>query len=692
MKKLIYGFIVFISIFIFYMDYNVRSGMEYDNINNLQDLIAKNEGKDILQLEFNVENPKFYDIFFKYAYSQEQTIAVARSNQDTDLSIYQNYYIYSCEPSKTFSTLYLENDKYIDFSKQTKEYYTSILDDKSINHIDYLNKNYHKDYYHKITIYQLEQLLNDKSENQLMYAYIYTDDIMKTIHDVENSQLAPYLSEGWKDNQYEPVEETEYDNELMLKLLFISAVTVLILTICEMIKNKKEIMIRKMYGMSSTYILNKMFLPQFVISLLLYIITNVLMFSFLIGHIRSTTHLLIESQVQYFLLFFILNLVLYSIIYLFIRFTRNINHVKQDGTLKYVAYLNYCLKIIVIIVIMGPIISFVELGMREVKSATFLLTNKDILRNQLFISGIRDVDGKDMMTSIKEIKEYFKSKGAIYQDFFQDEVSEEMDTHDDTMNMKPYLIVNKEYLKMYNLQNENGNLIDLETLQDNTLLVPEKYKNEDFTSYCDTINCPIVMIENGNTYINRDPVTALDNNFNKKDAIILVKDLTDSSSKWAYPFMLLKEEPQQISVVLSELKEKGLLDAVDIENTSSRYDLVFQQIKDNCIYLISLLIVYTIVILTFLYQTIFMYFISNKEEFALRYLFGNNFVERHGKMVIINATAYIIPLLIGTYIFNIDITKIIIFIAIAILFEIISSLVLVKKFEKRNITGILKGE
>lgn len=57
------------------------------------------------------------------------------------------------------------------------------------------------------------------------------------------------------------------------------------------------------------------------------------------------------------------------------------------------------------------------------------------------------------------------------------------------------------------------------------LLVPEKYMNDeiDFTKYCDSAMCQILVIENGNQYLNHDPMTAAQYGWVITDPIVNVK-------------------------------------------------------------------------------------------------------------------------------------------------------------------------
>ena len=316
--KIINIFIVFLSVFVFSIDYNTLSKIEYENMNNLIDTIGRNEELDILQLELEKKDESFFNDLIQYITNKGNTTIISRSTQNSDLSINQNYYLYTKDTDKTLSSIYIRNNKKINFDNKNEEYYSTNLKEECYDHIDYLNKNYHKSYNHIIHMYQLNRLSKDDSKDSSYYVYIYTNNKDETIKEIENSKLNRYLSENWKNNEYTKIVSSNYDDSLSLKFLMISSITILLLYICETIKVKKEIMVRKMFGMGNIYIITKLFLKGFIRNSSVYLVTYITCFFIVIGHLRSVTHNFLISQAKFLLIFTLFQIVLYFIIYLFI--------------------------------------------------------------------------------------------------------------------------------------------------------------------------------------------------------------------------------------------------------------------------------------------------------------------------------------------------------------------------------------
>ena len=139
-------------------------------------------------------------------------------------------------------------------------------------------------------------------------------------------------------------------------------------------------------------------------------------------------------------------------------------------------------------------------------------------------------------------------------------------------------------------------------------------------------------------------------------------------------------------------KEKGLDSLVTLQNTSNDYQIAYEKGKDEVITFLLLLITYIIVILSFIYQNAYIYFLENKQKFALEYLYGNSFLQRHKDLLLNNVIVYI-PLSFCLYFFfELKVIEISIFIVLAVVFELLASWVLIRMFEKKRLVSILKGE
>lgn len=689
MKKIICLFTMFISIFIFQTDFKVRSQNEFDKLNNLADVICANEHTEIVSVFVSEADKEFFEKLIKYTQSQDETILISRSTQTESLRNVQDYYVYTSNSELTLKDIHVRNGHSIDFGKPSNQFYSSDHNNmECVDYIDFLNSKYNKDYSDMFNIHQISDVLNDKSTNKNLYIQISSKDKAKSIQQIKASNLAEYLPDNWDESELGPIDISIHENALAIRMIIVSSIAILLLTICSLFKQSKEITIRKMFGMKNGYILVKLFVHQFFLQIASYVLGCMLSVMIMIGHLRPVTYELVLSQFQYFIIFLCLQLLLFFIVYVVIKKMNHIHTVKKGNLIKEMAYVDIGLKVIVVLMIMNPMLQFISQSVNGIKTATYLITYEDTLRNQFYISGLYDTQQGDINANITLLRKYFDEHGGVYQDFFQNDT--EWNSYDENDDKKPYLIVSKSFLHDYQILNDHGEVITFDNFNHDIILVPEKYKDEDLTGYRNAKKAEKLIVENGMTYVNRDPLTAFENNLFKTDAIVLVKSELDASTKWSYPFLLLPGAKDTVADIKESMSNAGIVDGYTLGTTNNAYESTMQFIKDQVIYLVSLLILYFIVIMVFLYQTVYVYFITNKKKFALKYLLGDNFVERHGEMIVVNISAYIVVLLCGWYFMNIELYSLISFVFFAITFELISANLLIRKFEKNNVALILK--
>lgn len=693
MKKIICLFTLFISVFIFETDYKVQSQIGIDRLRNIADVVCENENSELFSVFINHADDEFFHKLITYADSQEETIMIMRSTQDDDLVNVHDYYIYTQDTDTTFKNIYVKGEDKIDFSRHTNEYYSTDKAMNSSNHIDFLNSTYTSRYHGVINIRQLSSITSNTSLSSNLYIMISSKNKDITMNNIKNSSMFDYFPSDWENSALDAPDLAIVDNQLAVKMLVISSITMLLLTLCNYLKNTKDISIRKMFGMSNCYIVYKLFKNQFLMQLGVYLGTMILCHIIIIGHMRPVTYPFLQSQLKFFLFFVGLRGCLYLIMYFMIKITNHVKALKKDGVVKQIVYLDILLKIIVVLIIINPLIQFVGQGMKQMQTAAYLINNEDKLKNQLYIDGFYDTKTMDMSKSVSLMKTYFDEHGGVYQDFNQNEIyTDHPEEIAEKTKKKPYLIVNKAFMEDYEVFTDDGKRISFSDVDKDIILIPKKYEDEDLSQYQNVGNALRMIVKNGSIYANRDPMTALDYNLFKKDAIVLVKNHIDSSSKYAYPNLLLPIGNRDIESIKQEMLEYGIVDGYMLGSIRTPYHNTMQFITDQVRYMCSLLIIYCIVVMTFLYQTVYMYFITNKERFALRYLLGYHFFERHGEMMMINIAAYSIVLLYGWSFLKIELRSLLIFIVLAVIFEVFSALILIRKFEKNKIVSILKGE
>ena len=203
----------------------------------------------------------------------------------------------------------------------------------------------------------------------------------------------------------------------------------------------------------------------------------------------------------------------------------------------------------------------------------------------------------------------------------------------------------------------------------------------------------IIVLKNGYHIDNLDVYSSMNGFLGADDPIIYVKTKMDSDCQWNYSYMTIYLDDEQKKEKLNQyLHEVGLEDEVLLATSQQHYQIMKEKVKDDLISVLSLFVIYLVIICTFLYENIFIYFIENKTKFAVRYLNGSSYWERHGDMIKLNLGAYAIPLLYGYFRLHIALFDILAFTALAMIVELAAAYVIITHFEKNRIVEVLKGE
>lgn len=674
MKKIICIFVIFISFFVFQINFKEQSRNERTRLQLIDSTIQKEqEEKYVYVLMFNKEKVQI-DNILEFGKRNDITCIAGRSLVDVSHNL-RAYYIYTPSGNVPF---YTKNARKIDFSKEGNQYYSSDLKDQdSYDYIDFVDQRNHKSYQEAFEIHPLNQLDKDEKKikesemNKIMNVLLVTNhDKAKIKELLDKEGLLECLNDNAEIMEYEEQFESLEDNSLInIQLLTITLVSIFLLMICQALKEKKEITIRKMMGMSNHFILKKMFLKQELIYLCIYVTMQIVLFILYIGLPRACTLNITKQLLLFTLLFASLLMMIYGGLWLFIKFTNNYANIKNTSSIKKMNVINNILKLVMFIVVLQPLIQYTETGFYYSKDFFFLLKYKDDIKDRVYLSGLDD-SKKD------QILKYLSVHGNYY-NFTNYEISSEQ-----VESMQPFVIANENYLKSFNLKDEKGNALDYNNLDDVALLIPDNMNEDvlkDKSYYCD--DCDTVKIKSGYTLVDYRM-----NSLSKTSTNPMIVFMRNPNDVFSFDVKTSKK------AFIQDINKNGdMLGNTWIAETNDDYDISYERGFDENISFFTLLVLYCCIILVVVYQNIFIYFIGNKNEFVIKYLMGANFIQRHGKMLLHNVYIYV-PLTIWLYYINhLNLSLILMILIIAICIEIVFIYYLTRIFEKEKLIEILKN-
>lgn len=694
MKKFIVFFTGCISLFIFYFVFQLCSQKEFINISSPR----------IIQE---------YTGYHRYAYEMDfmDDIDGAIKKLQAHAKAYHGviYIGSTIENDTLFNTrarffedpyhvldgmLVTKNHEKFSFDDTMQGYISSKKDEEALDVIDFMDRRNQASYQDTIQYYSMHmfpKLAEDMNIN-LVYIFTQLDEVMQT-QSLEDSGLTMYVTNEWDFD-----ENHDYETEqLLLQVLCICGIAMLLLYSCEMYKSRKELMIRKLMGQSCMFIMKDMFFKQFIAYMIIYITVQVICYIIWVGSIRSVTHPLMIQLLYCFLLYIIIQCIVYICMFTYIRKSKNVVYIKQKESRNRMTYVNIVVKIVVVTIFLPSLITHVIDGKHMIDEYLYMIQHEKELRNQLYVDGINmnigSINSKEGILSrdhvMKEVNTYMEEHGAIYQDFDESHGWQIIAKEEPESKRTPYIIVNKAYLKPYRIKDINGNEIDLDKINKVTLFQPEGVEIlQDAFAYCNE-ECEIMTIQKNNRFYNHFLYSSIRS---IEDPLIVYRPVASSDMNGSNGHHLVLTDESVEKEFQAFLNEKGLTQMITYQKTTDDYDYLMESYKDKVLYTIPLLIVYVCVMLVFIYQIVYMYFEQHKQRFVLQYMLGDYFFQRHGKMLYWNVLSYAV-ILVGVYrISELSVVSIIRTVFIMLFFEFVTQYGLIHQIEKQKMVEIMKGE
>lgn len=131
-----------------------------------------------------------------------------------------------------------------------------------------------------------------------------------------------------------------------------------------------------------------------------------------------------------------------------------------------------------------PMISMISDGIEDVGNIYNNLKYYDEDKYRYNVSGTSKASSAmDMDGNLNISKDYFKvleKEKGVYADFdYSNKDNPIFSFNPDAEKIAPFIMVNKEYLKDYEIRTEQGEIIDINAISENTLFIPEKYRNKE---------------------------------------------------------------------------------------------------------------------------------------------------------------------------------------------------------------------
>ena len=705
MKRVANVLTIAVAVFVFMFFYQNVSANHYTSINNFSSSLSNATGRHEVAIEYKLYDDAGNNVFHKLVDFLEENKYDAMSFTEVrrhDFIIDRIMYLYTEYELNDFDFFKSRHGNNIDFTTNDGSNYSSFINDEGATDIiDFINSSYQKEYQPKITIKQFQAIVSDGYKEKDALIFIFGEDRDRLIHDIENSEIANYLKSD-PDTSWSLLEPDVLDMEATNILLILSISALIIITICDLIGEKKEITIRKLFGEKNTSIYLDLIAKRFLFNWFLFLATQVLLYVFIIRDIRPIHFLLLKPLALSFGLFtafwIAANLVSFFVL---TKVGRAIN-LKRDSAVGFANLIALMLKVILVVLMITPFINLFSDAPLVLEEYFILRKNKANMLNNLAIQGLSwDVivnPGK-----LNQTFEFFEKQNWVYHDFSANYLPQEIlerllerlppEMHKDALIQHPYIIANANYLKDYDIRDLGGSPIDFNALEHNTLLVPEAYKDDVFTDlYYLRKDKHTIFIQNGGTFYNHYPLLPDIKMLRQDNPVILFINKMESDMKWNGNFLSIRNEGDTEKEVNDFLVDNQIDNAITIASMDSDYYVVVQRNNSQVLNFAVTLCLYVLMIVIFQFQTVFVYFSESKDEVALNYLFGKTYFQRYGFLILNSSLVYIVPLLVGISMLKISYKFMLLYVLFGIILDFIVSTVMIRSFEKKKTLSVLKGE
>lgn len=696
MKKLSYIFTAILGLLItitIYSEFNETYYFNIKDFHNKKYMDMQVTDVPLSVADNNMTMPQLIDSLQEFAEENDAEIHIVRGKNDDLNRQVAEHFIYS----STFDVdnfIYTDEDSKVSFSdKKENRYYAMDSNDSNAIKIKLLDDYYSTGILYSLQSYRpLHQLKNviDDGDIQL-YVSFYEEDI-NAMNALKKSLMNKFSLTNESFIQSDRGKSSESAIGTNLQLIIILVVVNIILMTSFINKKLKEISIRKMNGNKNHQIMRRVIGGYISREIIVFSLTVIITFAVLVGEISPMSYNIIKPIYITSILFILGLTLLMGILYFYIRYVSSLVSLKKSSVNMKLVFLNLVVKIILMAIIISPMISQVNKGIIASENLYNHLKYYDKENYRYTVSGTSKTSFNSSMEDIEKISEdYFKvleKEKGTYTDFdFSNKANITFSNEDESENFVPSINVNKEYLRDYKIKNEQGEIINVDSISTNTIFIPEKYKDKEAIKMINENELfEKVYVTFERPFYNPD-ITAT--RATSDDPLVYI--ITDFLPGYAQP-MYQYARYRDVESLEATLKEMGYENKYRITDNSGIYDYYMKMYAKTFSKTVGIILLYVFIMLVFLYQSVYLHLEEIKKEISVKYLLGHRFWSRYSGLVIFNLSPHIILLLSAVGILKIPFNEAALFVAVFMAIEIIFLVYLIKKFEKNAVSMVLKGE
>lgn len=616
-------------------------------------------------------------------------------------------YIYS-DKFKLINVAYLEKEIDINFSDEKQKGYISSdpLDDKKIGGIRFLSSKYTRGKEYPVLrflpMHSFEEN-NEASVNFFAPTIVYDKEEVTKNNLIEKileeypflNPMEIYESEQFsEDMEVETASLTDYLPSIMLLIILLTATS-------HVNGSIKEISIRKFQGNSSKIIFMRIMKSYIRFIVLYYIIGTVFSYFILGGDFSSISLNIIRPVIGNMGNFMLILIIFMMLTYGYIYYIGNFVALKRSKSRMTTVYMNLLLKMILIILILAPLAQEIQSGADALQ------------RVYHYTKASEDYEGKSMVNLATSLDFYVDPEDDRQSDFqkllFNEFILNNEGFYADFSSAywppqavegflaggleAPYPSVSADYnfLRKYKIRDEEGKEIDLSSIKENTVFIPMNLKDVKHQIYNQTYNQITHSVPNV-MYVSFDkpflhPDVGSDNLFVEDPVVNYMVEYVRGVNV-TYTNALYSSQTKLRNI----LDQSAFKDFFQVEAYEPIYEFYLNGYWETFMESIFFLLMFSLIPLIFLYQSLSFHLSKTKKEIAVKYSMGSSFIKRYREIIFLHLLPY--GVLIFTVATSLKIPKAIgvQMILYYIVLDLMFMMIILRKFERKSVAEILKGE
>lgn len=677
MKKLLVIIVGLFSLLMVYLSVKEVNIIQGTNLYLADYTIADYFNETNYSLSISGNNFKtIYNALIEFAGNEEITYVYSyEKNDDQLMYTILNRYIFSSRDD-VMEAFDINIKDEIDFScLDTDAYYSSAADDQSSGRIMILDNHFFDQYLQIFNFKTFNKIEECKSIDHYIHIVCKEEVFNKFIEFLYDYDESISVSNHTGNiNEITILKESEGIIAQGKKLLQFNVIVFAVIIISMILKQNRNYMIRRMMGTSTIKIFINEFGKLFALLFGEFALINVLSFFILVKQESVTKWKVLGDIIKFDGYFLIILLGIGIISCLFIRLVGHVKYLNSHNQLSKLYYIQAIIKVIITVVLLVPFVNAYNYG-------------KPYLINYLNVRAMKDEVGNlySIDSNPEKSKEIFYEyiDKAVYCDFQTYFNSVDTLRYDDVSkdDVYPYPMIrtNAVYLKDHDIRDLDGNKIDIEKIKEDTILVPEEFKNGDLAKY-QKRNEPVIYIKNNGKFYNYKlwQPYALDN------PILYIQRTFSFIDNEIQSMFFKTDDPK---VVKEELKPYN----ITLVSAQYRYDHYIMTFKEQLIDFGLIFIIYVILYLILIIQSILMFYNEHGKTIAVKYMLGKSKIKRYWELFSVSVLSYAVIFAAST---KLDITRkdSIKFICTFAILELVIELLYISYYERKKMISLLKGE